>query len=99
MSSILNLLALELENMIKNGQSSIVLSDQSVEFLKKMNLPFLSEVDSNLTPKAKIFSQSVYPKNALRLIQEGDKAFKYNWLRNKVLNCPICQQHVRPGKK
>ncbi|MDR3273899.1 MAG: uracil-DNA glycosylase [Puniceicoccales bacterium] len=99
MSSILNLLALELENMIKNGQSNIVLSDQSVEFLKKMNFPFLSEIGSNLPPKSENVSQSAYPENTVKLIQEGDKMFKYNWLHDKVLNCPICQQHVRPGKK
>ncbi|MDR1432828.1 MAG: uracil-DNA glycosylase [Puniceicoccales bacterium] len=29
----------------------------------------------------------------------GGKLEKYEWLKNKVLHCEVCQKHVRPGKK
>ncbi|MDR1255351.1 MAG: uracil-DNA glycosylase [Puniceicoccales bacterium] len=104
MSSILNLLKLELESMARSGQNFITLSDQSVEFLKKtslekMSTPILPIDIPDSSPRAEESPQSAYPENALKLISEGDKSFKYNWLREKILNCPICRQHVRLGKK
>jgi DNA polymerase len=99
MSSLLNLLALELENLAREGQRDVVLSDQSVEFLKGMNPVRPAGADFDQSPRADNFRQSSYPTNALTLPQDGDKTFKYNWLREKVLGCPICRQRVKPGKK
>jgi DNA polymerase len=96
MLSILNLLALELENMSREGQKYIALSNKSVEFLKKM---VLSPTSDSAHDPLEECPRSAYPTNTIVLPCEGDKVFKYNWLREKVLNCPICQQHVRPGKK
>ncbi|MDR0595275.1 MAG: uracil-DNA glycosylase [Puniceicoccales bacterium] len=99
MSSLVNLLILELESMIRDGESSIVLSDQSVEFLKKMPQSLNFNDGTNYPSKTEYLSRNTYPENTIKLIQEGDKSFKYNWLCDKVLNCSICKQHVRPGKK
>ncbi|MDR0679625.1 MAG: uracil-DNA glycosylase [Puniceicoccales bacterium] len=99
MSSLVNLLILELESMVRDGKSSIVLSDQSVEFLKKISQSLNFNGDTNFPSRAEKLSRNTYPENTIKLIQEGDKSFKYNWLRDKVLNCPVCKQHVRPGKK
>ncbi|MDR0715262.1 MAG: uracil-DNA glycosylase [Puniceicoccales bacterium] len=99
MSSLVNLLILELESMVRDGESSIILSDQSVEFLKKMSQSLNFSDDTNYPSKTEKLSRNAYPENTIKLIQEGDKSFKYNWLRDRVLNCPVCKQHVRPGKK
>ncbi|MDR2435993.1 MAG: uracil-DNA glycosylase, partial [Puniceicoccales bacterium] len=102
MLSILNLLALELENMSREGQKRIVLSGKSVKFLKEMGFPSAADAtrDDPLNPlKSEGCPRGAYPANTVALPPEGDKAFKYNWLREKVSNCPICQQHVKPGKK
>ncbi|OHE73797.1 MAG: hypothetical protein A2007_02235 [Verrucomicrobia bacterium GWC2_42_7] len=32
-------------------------------------------------------------------IPDGTKEERYNWLKNRILNCPVCKEHVRPGKK
>lgn len=32
-------------------------------------------------------------------LPEGDKLKKLNWLRQKVLNCSVCKEHVKPGKQ
>ncbi len=32
-------------------------------------------------------------------LPEGDKAERWRWLRERVLNCPVCQAHVREGKQ
>ena len=32
-------------------------------------------------------------------LPQGDKTTQMAWLRDRVLNCPICQQHLRPGKQ
>lgn len=31
-------------------------------------------------------------------LPEGEKPFQWNWLKAKVLSCPICLSHVRSGK-
>jgi DNA polymerase len=33
------------------------------------------------------------------LLPDGDKSARWNYLRNFVLHCPICNSHVKPGKK
>lgn len=32
-------------------------------------------------------------------LPDGDKATRYAWLRERVLGCPVCNAHVRAGKK
>ncbi|HNX04848.1 MAG TPA: uracil-DNA glycosylase [Opitutales bacterium] len=32
-------------------------------------------------------------------IPEGTKREKWEWLRNRVLNCPVCNAHLNPGMK
>lgn len=32
-------------------------------------------------------------------LPEGDKQSRWDWLRDQVLGSPVCQAHVRPGKK
>lgn len=39
------------------------------------------------------------PEPPVITLPEGDKASRYAWLRERVLNCPVCNAHVKPGKK
>ena len=32
-------------------------------------------------------------------LPEGDRAQRWQWLRDRVLECPVCNAHVKPGKK
>lgn len=32
-------------------------------------------------------------------LPQGDKQSRWEWLRERVLNCPVCQSHVASGKK
>jgi len=32
-------------------------------------------------------------------LPEGTKQERWNWLRERVLKCPVCREHVRPGKQ
>lgn len=32
-------------------------------------------------------------------IPQGTKQERWNWLRQRVLDCPVCAQHVKPGKR
>lgn len=32
-------------------------------------------------------------------LPEGSKADRWTYLRDRVLNCPVCNSHLRPGKK
>ena len=44
-------------------------------------------------------TEGAFPENEKIEIPAGDKNFQYNWLRDRVLGCPICNKHVKPGKK
>ena len=33
------------------------------------------------------------------VLPDGDKASRYAWLRERVLGCPVCNEHVKKGKK
>ncbi len=39
------------------------------------------------------------PKPPAFELPPGDKATQWAWLRDRVLGCPVCSQHVRKGKK
>jgi DNA polymerase len=32
-------------------------------------------------------------------LPEGNRESQWNWLRERVLNCPVCREHVKPGKQ
>lgn len=32
-------------------------------------------------------------------LPQGSRQERWQWLRDKVLNCPVCNAHIRPGKK
>ncbi|MDR1401989.1 MAG: uracil-DNA glycosylase [Puniceicoccales bacterium] len=54
-----------------------------------------SQMEKNMLPDHS-FSRGICEKI---IIPDSPKAEKYEWLKNKVLNCEICRKHVHPGKK
>ncbi|MET0262665.1 MAG: uracil-DNA glycosylase [Rariglobus sp.] len=51
------------------------------------------------TPKAKPEPARTLPSPPVVSLPEGDKQARWDWLRDLVLNHPICTANVRPGKK
>ena len=43
--------------------------------------------------------KATLPPPASFTLPEGDKATRWAWLRDRVLSDPVCNAHVRPGKK
>lgn len=48
------------------------------------------------TPSAEPAPEPIPPPPEFSL-PEGDKRAQWNWLRDRVLNCPVCRAHVRTG--
>jgi DNA polymerase len=44
-------------------------------------------------------SGAAIPSAPTFTLPDGDKTARWNWLRDYVLSNPVCQAHVRPGKK
>ncbi len=113
MHSMLNLLTLALRDLKKNGQSELFVSDCNLRFLQKFQSLTLSNMNMNeksstLTKEGPKKTAQVpvnddenvsFPENPPVMLPNVDKISQYNWLKNRVLNCPVCNQHVRPGKK
>lgn len=108
MSNMLNLLILALEDLKKDGQTEVVISDKNFHFLEQSNSfktinktnQNISEPSSNGEDMKKSAPQSsIFPKNPEIILPELDKTGQYNWLKDKVLSCPICKQHIKPAKK
>ncbi len=42
---------------------------------------------------------SSFPNTTQFILPEGDKLSRYTYLKDLVLNCPVCNAHIKPGKK
>jgi DNA polymerase len=77
------------------------------QHIKENTIPFDSprakEPPASHPPKASpakpAFATAPLPPPPSFEIPAGDKETQRTWLRDRVLNCPVCQEHVRPGKK
>ncbi|MDR2721141.1 MAG: hypothetical protein LBB15_02525, partial [Puniceicoccales bacterium] len=67
MFSILNLLALELENRSRDEQSYIVLSDRSMEFLRGIVLSPIANATGRNPSKLEEHPRNMYPANTVAL--------------------------------
>lgn len=50
-------------------------------------------------PKPAVFSIAPLPSPPEFEVPPGDKATQLAWLGERVLNCPVCNAHKRPGKR
>lgn len=58
---------------------------------EQVTVPFAIETATNHPVKE--------PKEVTFTLPDGDKETQWKWLKQKVLSCPQCLQHVAPGKK
>jgi DNA polymerase len=42
---------------------------------------------------------SALPPPPVFTLPEGDKRARWEWLKNRVLTCPVCNTHLNPGKQ
>ncbi len=70
-------------------------------------LGFSEEVLHHLKEKKILFTKGKYPAETITPVKgvtaislpQGTKLEQWKWLKNKVLTCPTCCSHVRPGKR
>lgn len=106
MSNMLNLLILALEDLKKDGRDEVFISEDNLQFLRQIgnNSPVFETKDQNFNQrqddmKSNTGKSTYFPVNEPIILPNMSKQEQYAWLKNKVLSCPICNQHVRPGKK
>jgi DNA polymerase len=44
-------------------------------------------------------SATALPPPPIVTLPEGDKLARWTWLRDRVINCPVCNANLNPGKK
>ncbi|MDR2603501.1 MAG: uracil-DNA glycosylase [Puniceicoccales bacterium] len=79
---------------LKNLSSRLDKSDDNALASMKQSPIGKKESRAGLTVKA-----MALPINPKVILPQGSKFERYEWLKNKVLNCEECKKHVRPGKK
>lgn len=83
---LLHILEMELTSLKKHGVRFIPVSNQ-----------FHSIIKNIVNPNAKI-DEPISDNMQKIILPESNKNEQYKWLQQKVLNCPICNKHVKPGK-
>ena len=110
----LDTLLTELRRLQKEGVSSVLLEDHTLELLEKQAGQLKREAAS-VAPQARTAQVELIPTDTPSpadagprqdyhnipsfAIPEGSKREQWEWLRDKVLSCPVCNNHVKPGKK
>jgi len=56
-------------------------------------------VPAPVKPAPKVVATPKLPSPPVVVLPAGDKAARWEWLRDLVLNHPVCTANVRPGKK
>ncbi len=107
MDQALNAVVEELKFLKKQGVERVYVQDETLEKLRKKVGPKPVVIEQAApqkpAPKAKkkaaapIGKPIPAPKEVV--LPDGDKAMQYAWLKKKVLNCPVCKEHVKPGKQ
>lgn len=73
---------------------------------KEAAFPFVEELPKPAAPVKKSVASQGLPPGVKPIpdpqpftLPAGDKQTRWQWLREKVLQCPVCNEHVRPGKQ
>jgi DNA polymerase len=62
--------------------------------------PIVESIKPSAAPTFSVQLQSPDLMNTAPFtLPEGDKQTRWDWLRNHVLNCPVCKTHVKPEKQ
>ncbi|MDR2735273.1 MAG: hypothetical protein LBB20_00295 [Puniceicoccales bacterium] len=84
-------------SLINDGQREDYSSLNSIDRASEANAMADNAGSNPITPNT---IQNIEPPvNGSINLPEGTKQEQWNWLRNKVLSCPVCNAQVNPGKK
>lgn len=93
----------ELKRLKAAGKEGVFIGDDSLHNLKIAveqynTIPTIDSISSD-TEKASVVEDSSIPPPSNFELPAGDKLTRWEWLRNKVLHCPVCIEHLGAGKK
>ena len=95
----------ELKRLKESGVTRVYLEDASVTGLKRaLHSRFVrahtGEGSPSGNPDGLAAAAAAVPLQPPQLaIPGGDKSTRLEWLRHRVLHCPVCNANTRPGKK
>jgi DNA polymerase len=105
----------ELLRLKRSGEETIHVSDETLHRFKRYfqrggapEVPVaLADVIKKETPKPKVVvkvvpaghEESKVPEPFPLELPDGTKEERWKWLQNKVLECPVCNEHVKQGMK
>ena len=116
----LDTLLTELQRLKKEGVSSVLLEENTLDLLAKRADQVRMDASASLKPgvaEAPAKAQAtllpmeepavhqpkkiVHDYHTLPSFEppDGSKKERWEWLRERVLSCPVCNNHVKPGKK
>lgn len=94
----------ELIRLKHSGVRAVRVEEASLQALRKsvqasrQEIP-LSENKESVLEEEIVDEKKVLPEPPQVILPEGDKRFRWDWLRDRVLGCSVCQAHLKPGKK
>ena len=112
MNNLKSLVASELMALKSEGIKDIPLGEENLQFLLRLysdpNFQVGDDIYSDIAVKSIVDSNAQKEKDCKKSekaeviaidLPDLPKRDKWEWLKNKVLNCEICKAHVSPGKK
>ena len=93
----------ELKRLKAEGKENIFIGDDSLQNLKAVVTQYKTDhanetVSSDDKTVSTVEDPSIPQPSELEL-PPGDKQTRWEWLKNRVLQCPVCNEHVGVGKK
>ncbi len=98
----------ELKRLKSEGQETVFIGDRTMEELQNVVLKSSNPDPVTPLPQKKLIHTSVMKKESesapippppVVQLPEGDKLHRWEWLRERVLTDPVCNEHLKPEKK
>jgi uracil-DNA glycosylase len=115
MKRLLDELVDELRDLKREGVSYVSVSEEALGALRNATLPLTKDYSNDLSVKEtdkpeekkqeekKIEIPALlnpdFPLPPEVKLPVGNKQEQYAWLRDRILGCPVCNEHIKPGKK
>ncbi len=93
MRSVLNAVTEELRRLKAGGVRNVPVPPETVAELRRV---LMKQIHSGATSGKEAASEPPPPEFSL---PPGDKQTRWDWLRDHVVNHPVCRAQVRPGKQ
>jgi uracil-DNA glycosylase len=100
----------ELRRWREDGQNAVPVQESTMELIRQVvgpaPLPEPKQLDHEIkiSPRPKVKeakqpSKPTLPEPPMFELPEGDRQSQWEWLRDRVLNCPTCQANLNPQGK